>query len=96
MEIDFALAWTFVDAIDGKPRQMRFAYEPGSQRGQLVAAVACATRTDNHDTIAISRTGVAYTDIEHALTGWQDWATIAPGLVSLTAIRQRITSAGLA
>ena len=76
-EIDYALAWDFVDPADGKPRQLRFRrnFAPRNDprvfdgTGQLVAVVADAHRSDNGDQIAISRPDVSYNAIETALHG---------------------------
>jgi hypothetical protein len=94
MEIDYALASQFVDT-DGRPRQLRFISETPELQGQLVATIADVNRADNHDTVAITRPHVAFDEIERALDDWQNWATIARGIVSLAAIRKRIHDAGL-
>ncbi|HYZ68703.1 MAG TPA: hypothetical protein VE666_13055 [Mycobacterium sp.] len=61
----------------------------------LVAVIADPQRPDAGDTLAISRTGVAYTDIEQALDGWQGWAMITGNTVNLAEIRRRVAAAGL-
>lgn len=108
-DIDFALAWDFIDPSDGRPRQLRFRQNyapPGDPRvfdgtGQLVAVVADARRPDNGHEIAISRPNVAFDDVEAALEGWQDWATLhvddngIDRTINLAAIRERIRAAGL-
>lgn len=108
-EIDYALAWDFIDPADGKPRQLRFGrnFAPRNDprifdgTGQLVAVVADAHRPDNGDEIAITRPCVLFDDVEAAPEGWQDWATLyvdANGIdrtINLAAIRDRIRAAGL-
>ena len=108
-EIDYALAWDFIDPADGKPRQLRsrrnFAprNDPRSSdgTGQLVAVVADAYRSDNGDEIPISRPGALFDDVEAALDGWQDWATLhiadngIDRTINLAVIRDRIRAAGL-
>ncbi len=108
-EIDYALAWDFIDPADNKPRQLRFRrnFAPRNDprifdgTGQLVAVVADAHRPDNGDEIAISRAGVLFDVVEAALDGWEDWATLyvdANGIdrtINLAAIRDRIRAAGL-
>lgn len=108
-EVDYGLAWDFIDPADGKPRQLRFRRNyapPGDPRlwdgtGQLVAVVADRRRPDNGDESAISRPNVLRDDVETALEGWQDWATLQAdenGIgrsINLAAIRARIHAAGL-
>ncbi|GAB4667492.1 hypothetical protein [Mycobacterium avium] len=108
-EIDYALAWDFIDPSDGKPRQLRFRRNLAPRNdprvfdgtGQLVAVVADARRPDNGDEIAISRPGVLFDDVETALDGWERWATILEennGIdryMNLAAIRERLRAAGL-
>jgi hypothetical protein len=105
---DYALAWDFVDD-DGRTRQLRFRrnFAPvGDPRtfdgtGQLVAAIADATRADNFDEIPISRPNVEEAHVDAALDGWEDWALLytadngAERWISLPAIRTRIHDAGL-
>lgn len=108
-DIDFALAWDFIDPDDGKPRQLRFRRNyapPGDKRvfdgtGQLYAAVADGARNDNGDEVPISRDGVSFEAVETALDGWEDWATLhvhhngIDRWMNLALIRQRINAAGL-
>jgi hypothetical protein len=100
MDIDFALAWQFVD-LDGRPRQLRFHRDDSGTpdvldgTGQLIAVIADPHRTDADDTIAISRAHVAYADIAAALDGWQHWAKLTDEAVNLTEIQRRIHAAGL-
>lgn len=100
MDIDYALAWQFVD-LDGRPRRLRFrrddteADDVLSGTGQLIAVIADPHRADHDDTIAISRTGVDFADIEHALAGWHDWAMLGEEAVNLAEIQRRIRTAGL-
>ncbi|SBS77474.1 conserved hypothetical protein [uncultured Mycobacterium sp.] len=108
-DIDFGLAYEFVDPSDGVPRQLRFRQNyapPGDPRifdgtGQLVATVADGHRADNGHELAISRPGVQLTDVELAIDGWDDWATFYVadnGIdrhINLAAIRRRIHAAGL-
>ena len=100
MDIDYALAWLFVD-VDGKPRQLRFRRDGAedadvlSGTGQLIAVIADPRRTDHDDTIAISRTGVEFADVERALEGWQHWALLTDEAIKLTEIQRRIHAADL-
>jgi hypothetical protein len=100
MDIDYALAWQFVD-LDGRPRRLRFRRDDTdsedvlSGTGQLLADIADPRRTDHDDTIAISRTGVDFADVEQALEGWQLWATLGEEAVNLTEIQRRIHAADL-
>lgn len=108
-EIDYALAWDFVDPADGKPRQLRFRrnFAPRNDprvfdgTGQLVAVVVDRHRSDNGDQIAISRPDVLFDDVESALVGWQDWATLyiaedgIERIINLALIRDRIADKGL-
>ncbi|GAB4659276.1 hypothetical protein MOKP64_15760 [Mycobacterium avium subsp. hominissuis] len=43
---------------------------------QLVAVLADGHRSDNGDEIAISRPGALSDEVEPALAGWEDWATL--------------------
>ncbi len=69
--------------------------------GQLVAVVADGHRSDNGDEIAISRPGVLSDDVEAALAGWEDWATLRIAdngidrTINLARIRDRIRAKGL-
>jgi hypothetical protein len=108
-EIDYALAWDFIDPADGKPRQLRFRrnFAPRNDprifdgTGQLVAVVADGHRSDNGDEIAISQPGVAFDDVEAALDGWEDWAILyfhdngIDRCINLALIRDRVRAAGL-
>ncbi|MBY0289737.1 MAG: hypothetical protein K2X52_21745 [Mycobacteriaceae bacterium] len=97
MEIDYALAWDFLDDHDTRPYQLRFRLKDHFRRdGQLVAVVARADHPDQGHTLAISRAGVDFDIVEKALHGWQTWARFTENTVSLAAIRRRITDAGLA
>jgi len=100
MEIDYALAWTFIDPQDGRPRQLRFRrtggdVNPFKSTGQLIAVVANGNRPDNGDTIHLSRDGIPFEHIEIALDGWELWAKIDDTTVNLATIRRRIQTAGL-
>ena len=89
-EIDYALAWDFI-ADDGRSYQLRFRREnPLSDNGQLIAVIAKPNRPDKGHTIAITRPGVNFHDVEAALTDWQNWARITETTVNLGAIRRRI------
>jgi hypothetical protein len=102
-DIDYALAWDFIDPADGAPRQLRFQrnWAPKDDprgfdgTGQLVAVVATGGRADNGDTLAISRPNVRFDDVEAALEGWQTWAMLTDTDVNLAQIRRRIHAAGL-
>lgn len=102
-DLDYALAWDFIEPNDGKPRQLRFqrnwapkgSPETFDGTGQLIAVVADSTRTDNGDTLAISRPGVRFVDVHTAIEGWHDWAMITHDTVNLAEIRRRIHDAGL-
>ena len=94
-EIDYALAWDFI-ADDGRPYQLRFRREnPLSDNGQLIAVIAKPNRPDKGHTVAISRPGVNFHDVEAALTDWQNWARITETTVNLGAIGRRIQDKGL-
>jgi hypothetical protein len=100
MDIDYALAWQFVD-LDGRPRRLRFRRDDTdsddvlSGSGQLIAVIADPRRTDHDDTIAISRPGVEFANVERALEGWQHWAMLADEAINLTEIQRRIQAADL-
>jgi hypothetical protein len=96
MEIDYALAWDFIDEHDGRPYQLRFRRKAHfSDTGQLIAVIAKHNRPDNGHTVPISRPGVNFHDVEAALTGWQTWARLTEETVNLGAIRRRIHDARL-
>lgn len=106
MEIDYAIAWQFVDS-DGRPWQMRFRFnsnatanpDSDNETGQLIGVAVDPRRPNSGDETAISRPDVVRSDIDAALNGWQDWASIFDGgstrMIDLTKIRRRIRSAGL-
>jgi hypothetical protein len=106
MDIDLGDAYDFVDE-DGKPYKLRFRrnWAPRNDprifdgTGQLTAVVADVTRPDNHTEIAISRPNVAHADVERALQGREQWATVIDAvtycLINLATIRNRIHAAGL-
>jgi hypothetical protein len=102
VDIDYALAWNFVD-IDGRPRQLRFRRDNSSRpdfdvltgTGQLIAIIADPHRRDHGDTVAISRPGVDFAAVEAALAGWQNWAMLDADTVNLSEIRRRVSTAGL-
>jgi hypothetical protein len=94
VDIDFALAWTFIDPADGVPRQLRFTPTVNGG-GQLIAVVAAGHRRDNGNMIALSRPGVSFAAVETALQGWQRWAMVGDTDVNLAEIRRRIAAAGL-
>jgi hypothetical protein len=54
-----------------------------SATGQLVAVVVDDSGSDNGRTVAISRAGVRYTEVEEALQGWQTWAMITERIIDL-------------
>ncbi|OBJ86081.1 hypothetical protein [Mycobacterium asiaticum] len=104
-DIDFGLAIDFIDPTgDHRPRQLRFHrnWTPTDDphtfdgTGQLIAVVCADRHRDNGHTIAISRPGVALTDVDAALDGWENWAMLTEALADLTAIRRAIIAAGLA
>ncbi|SON63568.1 hypothetical protein MSIMFI_05099 [Mycobacterium simulans] len=104
MEIDYAVAWRFVDA-GGRRLQLRFRPnatspdDPGKFDclGQLVA-VSDSCYSD-YDELAISRPNVLQADVDAAIVGWEDWATLlkhgVSRWISLTDIQRRIDAAGL-
>jgi hypothetical protein len=95
-DIDFALAWQFIDDRDGRPLQLRFRLDATDDTiGQLVAVVADGHRRDNHDVIPISRSCVTQATVDAALDDWQTWARITDETVNLAEIRRRIHAAGL-
>jgi len=102
-DIDFGLAYEFIDPADGAPRQLRFQrnYAPaGDPRtfdgtGQLIAVVADGRRLDNGHPLAISRPDVPLEAVEAALDGWETWAMVGDTDVNLAEIRRRIHDAGL-
>jgi hypothetical protein len=108
-DIDYALAWEFIDPDTGRPMQLRFRQNyapPGGDSvydgtGQLYAIVADGRRPDNGDQVAISRPGVSFDHVERILDGWQDWAMLDGDdyghfrSINLGPIRQRINDAGL-
>lgn len=99
-DIDFALAYSFVDPADGVPRQLRFQLSTADTTaphgaGQLVAVVANGRRRDNGQTLPISRPDVSFTDIENALDGWETTAMVGHHHVNLAHIQRRIHAAGL-
>lgn len=102
-DVDFGLAYDFIDPADGRPRQLRFQRNwapPGDPRvfdgtGQLIAVVCADRHPDNGHTIAISSPGVGLDDIHTALDGWETWAMITDTEVNLAEIRRRINDAGL-
>jgi hypothetical protein len=102
-DIDYALAWDFIDPADGVPRQLRFQRNSVPKNdprvfdgtGLLVAVVANGGRDDNGDSVAISRPNVRFDDVEAALEGWQTWAMLTDTEVNLAQIRRRIHAAGL-
>jgi hypothetical protein len=102
-DIDYGLAWDFIDDRDGRPLQLCFRrnYAPkGSPEtfdgtGQLIGVVAAEGRADNGDIVAISRPGVTRTAIDTALDGWQYWAMLTDDTVNLAEIRRRIHAADL-
>lgn len=97
MDTDFALAYHFIDATDGKPRQLRFRHSPSDpSRGQLIAVVANGRRPDNGDTMPISHPNVKFEKVQWALTGWQIWARITDTQINLTVIREQLRIRGLA
>ena len=103
MDIDYGLAWDFIDTRDGRPLQLRFRrnWAPADSpeifdgTGQLIGVVVDADRADNGDIVAISRPNVRHADIEKALDEWQSWAMLTEDTVNLGEIRRRIHAAGL-
>ena len=100
MDIDYALAWLFVD-LDGRPRRLLFRRDDSQAAdvlagsGQLIAVIAEPTRTDRDGTLMISRAGVQFSAIEQAIDGWRDWAALGEGAANLAEIQRRIHAAGL-
>ena len=108
-DIDFALAWEFIDPDTGRPMQLRFRQNyapPGGDRvydgtGQLYAIVADGHRADNGEQVAISRPDVPFDVVEQVLEGWQEWAMLDGDefghfrSINLGQIRRRINDAGL-
>ena len=108
-DIDYALAWEFIDPDTGRPMQLRFRQNyaaPGGDRvydgtGQLYAIVADGYRADNGDQFPISRPNVCFAELEQVLEGWQDWAMLDGDeyghfrWINLGAIRRRVNDAGL-
>jgi hypothetical protein len=99
MDIDYALAWQFIDDRDGRPLQLRFRIDDTGDGddnvGQLIAVVADGHRHDNHDVVPISRPRVTQSDVDAALDDWQTWARITDETINLAEIRRRIHAAGL-
>ncbi|MDP7706899.1 MULTISPECIES: hypothetical protein [Mycobacterium] len=102
-DIDYALAYDFIDPSDGIARQLRFERNwapPGDRRifdgtGQLVAVVAEYGHPRNGDTLPISRPDVQLSDVNNAINGWETWAAITDTTYNLAPITRRINSAGL-
>lgn len=108
-DIDFALAFKYIDTDTGRAMKLRFRqnYAPSGEdrvydgTGQLYAIVADRRRADDGDYIAISRPSVRFDEVEQVLDGWQDWATLLADeyghdrSINLGAIRRRINDAGL-
>ncbi|KAA1250183.1 hypothetical protein F0Q45_11125 [Mycobacterium simiae] len=102
-DIDFGLAYDFINPADGVPRQLRFARNwapPGDPRvfdgtGQLVAIADDTRRADHGHTTALSAPDVHLDDVRAALRGWETWAMITDTEVNLAEVRRRIDSAGL-
>lgn len=99
-DIDFGLAYVFLDPADGIPRQLRFEIHDGDLStldctGQLVAIVADGRRHDRGETLLISRAGVTLAAVDSALDGWQTWAMVGHSYVNLAHIQRRIHAAGL-
>ena len=94
MDIDYALAFDFVDS-DGRPYQLRFRRDADLvDSGQLIAVIA-KSRPDKGLTRAISRPGVNFHDVVAALAGWHSWARLTDNTIDLAAIRRRVLDAGL-
>jgi hypothetical protein len=77
---------------------------PGDPRifdgtGQLIAVAGDADQGCEPEEIALSRPGALLADGDHALEGWQEWATVIGDdihrLISLDHIQRRINDAGL-
>lgn len=72
MDIDYGLAYDFIDDRDGRPLQLRFRCDwmPADSAntveatGQLIAMIADPLRTDYADIVTISRPHVQCADIE--------------------------------
>lgn len=98
-DIDFGLAYHFIDPDDGAPRQLRFRHTCGPDEpivGELIAVIAQGARHDNGHTITLTRSDVALDTVETVLDGWQTWAAAGDArLINLAAIRRRLTAAGL-
>ncbi|KAA0093583.1 hypothetical protein CIW49_26335 [Mycolicibacterium sp. P1-18] len=95
MDIDYALRWHFVDATDGRPRQLRFRCTTENTTGQLLAVIADPHRDDSDDVLALTRPDVAQAAVDAALDGWHTWARLTDDTLNLTEIRRRIHAAGL-
>ncbi|WP_156748335.1 hypothetical protein [Mycobacterium sp. 1465703.0] len=80
-DIDYALAYDFIDPAENIPRQLRFRRNPAPPghseafggTGQLVAVIAHAGPNSGH-TMPISRPNVDFDQVETVLDGWQSWA----------------------
>jgi hypothetical protein len=95
MDIDYALAWQFIDDRDGRPLQLRFRCDTDETHGQLIAVIADGHRDDNYSVVPISRPGVSRAEVDRALDGWQTWARITDDTINLAEIRRRIHTANL-
>jgi hypothetical protein len=102
-EIDYALAYDFATADDpGISHQLRFrpdTFVAGSPwesnpTGQLVAVVVEFRHPRNGQAIAISRPHVLFNDVEAAVDS-DNWPLLAPYVVDLDQIRERIQTKGL-
>ncbi|KPN46206.1 hypothetical protein [Mycobacterium intracellulare] len=105
-DIDYGEAWDFVDD-QGRALHLRFRrnWAPDGdprifdETGQLIAVVGEGNAGCGDEGIALSRPGVLRADVDHALTDWQDWATLVGDdihrLISLNQIQRRINDAGL-
>jgi hypothetical protein len=77
-DIDFGLAYEFVDPSDGVPSRVSVRTPtPGDPRifdstGQLVATVADGHRADNGHELPISRPDVQLADIQLPNDGWDE------------------------
>lgn len=102
-DIDYALAYDFIDPAEGIARQLRFRRNPAPRghtgifggTGQLVAVIAHASHPNNGHTMPISRPNVDFDQVETVLDGWQSWAQSGPYTADLAVIRTHIRDAGL-
>jgi len=106
-EIDYALAWDFIDPADAKPASCGSGGTSPPQRPAHLRRARTTRRRGcrrtsqrQRDEIAISRPGISFDDVEAALAGWKDWATLRIAdngidrTINLARIRDRIRAKG--